>query len=133
MYFSPLQFTLCVEKMKRKTIKITISWLHRSQGCMFSCHIWERSGSVIEFLSRYQGVASSSLTGVTVLCPSSSHINPCLVLVQPRKTCLDITEKIVDLDVKKQIKQNHVSRDPFRPCLLWPPLSSAAWKVHTHD
>ena len=40
-----------------------------------------------------QAVASSSITGVIVLCPWARHINPCLVLVQPRTTRLDITEK----------------------------------------
>ena len=39
------------------------------------------------------------------------HIKPCLVLVQPRKTCLEITvQKIVDWDVmiSNQIKQQIV-------------------------
>ena len=40
-----------------------------------------------------QAVASSSITGVTVLCPLARHINPCLV-VQPRTTRPDITEKM---------------------------------------
>ena len=30
---------------------------------------WERSGSVVECLTRARGAAGSSLTGVTVLCP----------------------------------------------------------------
>ena len=33
------------------------------------------------------------------------QINPSLLLVQPRKACVDLT-KIVDWDVKNQIKQN---------------------------
>ena len=37
----------------------------------------------------------SSLTGVTVLCPGARLINPCLVLVQTRKTHSDITEKLL--------------------------------------
>ena len=40
-----------------------------------------------------QAVASSSITGVTVLCPLARHINPCLALVKPRTTRPDITEK----------------------------------------
>ena len=39
------------------------------------------------------GVASSSLTDVTALCPSARHINPSLVLVQPRKTHPGITKQ----------------------------------------
>ena len=30
---------------------------------------WERSGSVVECLTRDRGAAGSSLTGVTALCP----------------------------------------------------------------
>ena len=60
---------------------------------------WECSGSVVECLSRYRGVAGSSLTAVTRLCPLARHINPCLVVVQPRKTRPDIGR-----DVKNQIK-----------------------------
>ena len=38
---------------------------------------------------------SSSLTGVTALCPSARHIYPSLVLVQPRKTQPYITERLL--------------------------------------
>ena len=48
------------------------------------------------------------ITGITALCSLARHIDPCLVLVQPRKTCPDITEKIVDWDVKNQIKQTNL-------------------------
>ena len=61
--------------------------------------VWERSGSILE------AVASSSITGVTVLCPLARHINPCLVLVKPRTTRPDITENNVLLDIKNQINQ----------------------------
>ena len=30
-----------------------------------------------------------------MLCPEARYINPCLVLVQPRKTRPDITEKLL--------------------------------------
>ena len=48
--------------------------------------------AVVECLTRDQGAAGSSLTGVTALCPRARHINPSLVLVQPRKTRPFITE-----------------------------------------
>ena len=35
----------------------------------FVCKSRERSGSVVECLTRDRGAAGSSLTGVTVLCP----------------------------------------------------------------
>ena len=40
-------------------------------------------------------IAGLSLTGGTVLCPLARHYILCLVLVQPRKTRLDITEKLL--------------------------------------
>ena len=49
---------------------------------------------MVECLTRNQGVVGSSITGGTVLCPGARHFNACLVLVKPRKTCLDITEKL---------------------------------------
>ena len=55
----------------------------------------EHSGSVVECLTRDRGFAGSSLIGVTALCSSARHIKPCLVLVQPRKTRPDITEKML--------------------------------------
>ena len=59
------------------------------------CHVYiedirECSSSVC--LTRDRGVAGLSLPGVTGLCPLARHINPCLVLVQPRKTCPETTE-----------------------------------------
>ena len=54
----------------------------------------ERSGSVVECLTRDRRAAGSSLTGVTALS-LSKNINPSLVLVQPRKTRPFITEKLL--------------------------------------
>ena len=61
---------------------------------------------MVECLTQDGGVAGSILTGVTALCPYARHINLCLVLVQPRKTCPNITEKVVDWDIKNQIKKS---------------------------
>ena len=55
----------------------------------------ERSGSVVECLPRDRMAAGSSLTGVTALCPWARHINPRLVVVQPRKTHPYITERLL--------------------------------------
>ena len=55
----------------------------------------EHSGSVVECLTRDRGVAGSSLTGITALCPWERNITPCLVLDQPRKTRPDITAKLL--------------------------------------
>ena len=71
----------------------------------------ERSDSVVECLNQDPGVGGSSLTGVTAICPWARQINPSLVLVQPRKARLGNTEKIVDWDVKNQIKQTHMHKD----------------------
>ena len=57
--------------------------------------MWERSGSVENNLTRDRRAASSSLTGVTVLCPWARYINTSLVLVQLRKTCPYITARLL--------------------------------------
>ena len=41
---------------------------------------------MVECLTRDRGATGSSLTGITALCPWARHINPSLVLVQPRMT-----------------------------------------------
>ena len=51
----------------------------------------ERSGSVVECLTRDRGAAGSSLTGVTAFW-SLRHIYPSFVLVQPMKTRPCLTE-----------------------------------------
>ena len=57
--------------------------------------IRECSGSVVECLTRDRGAAGSSLTGVTALCPLARHINPSLIMFQPRKTRPYITERLL--------------------------------------
>ena len=69
----------------------------------------ERSGSVVECLTRGQGAAGSSLNGVTALCPCARHINPSLVLVQPRKTCPYVTERL--LMGRKESNQTNKTND----------------------
>ena len=55
----------------------------------------EPSGSVVECLTRDRRATGWRLTSITKLCPWARHINPCLVLVQPRKTRSDITERLL--------------------------------------
>ena len=50
---------------------------------------------MVECLTPDRGAVGSSLTGVNALCPLARHINPSLVLVQPRKTRPYITEKLL--------------------------------------
>ena len=42
---------------------------HVWQLILYVQSVWERSGSVVECLTRDRGAAGSSLTGVTALCP----------------------------------------------------------------
>ena len=49
---------------------------------------------MVECLTRDRKVVGSSLTGGNALCPSARHFILCLVLVQPRKTCPNMTEKL---------------------------------------
>ena len=46
-------------------------------------------------LTRERGAAGSSLISATALSPRARHINPSLVLVQPRKTLPYITERLL--------------------------------------
>ena len=50
---------------------------------------------MVECLTPDRGAAGSSHTSVRVLCPWAGHINPSLVLAQPRKTHLFITERLL--------------------------------------
>ena len=63
---------------------------------VYVCECVDRSGLVVECLTRDPRAAGSSLTGNTALCPRAKPINTCLVLVQPRKIRpSDITEKLL--------------------------------------
>ena len=77
-------------------------------GCFFVCigthaHgskvtllLRERSGSMVDCLTRDRRVPGSSLTGVTALWSlSKTHLSSSLVLVQPRKTRPYITERLL--------------------------------------
>ena len=50
---------------------------------------------MVECLTRDRAAVGSSLINITALCPWARHINPSLVLVQPRKTCPFITERLL--------------------------------------
>ena len=64
---------------------------------IYNVHVRELSGSVVECLTRDREAEVSSLTGITALCHSARHINPSLVLVQPRKTrsYIHVTERLL--------------------------------------
>ena len=72
-------------------------------------HLAQRSVGVIECLTRDWRAASLGLTGVTVLCSWACHINPCLVMVQPRKTRLGITERLLTEKTRTKNKQAQCS------------------------
>ena len=48
---------------------------------------------MVECFTGDQRAVCSSLTGITALCSCARHINPSLVLVQPRETRPDVTER----------------------------------------
>ena len=73
-----------------------------------------RSGSVVQCLTRDRGAAALSLTGVTALFPWARHINPRLVLVQPRKTHPYITEILL----KGCRELNQTNKLPATPELI---------------
>ena len=70
----------------------------------------ERSGLVVECLTRDREAAGSNLTGVTALCPWARHIYSTLELVQPRKTCPCLIERLLmGRKESKQTNQNQLS------------------------
>ena len=78
------------------------------QQYFFLLFFRERCGSVVECLTRDRKAAGSSLTGVTALWfLSKTHIYPSLVLVQPKKTRLYITERL--LMGRKESNQTNMS------------------------
>ena len=81
-------------------------------GNGYKMYLRERSGSVVDCLTRNRGAAGSSLTGVTALWSLSKNINPSLVLVQPRKTRPFITERL--LMGRKESNQTHKTKSIFR-------------------
>ena len=118
--------------------KLNISLSLQPYKFTVTCKIdWGRA--VIECLTQDWGAACLSLTGVTGLCPWVRHINPSLVLVQPRKACPGITEKIIDWDVINQITQKQNLQDWWRSIQKWRHLSAhnispiiSLWRVfHT--
>ena len=68
---------------------------------------------MVEYLTPDQGIAGLSLTSVTALYPSARHINPCLILVQPRKTCPEITEKLLTGMKKPNQTNRELNYDDF--------------------
>ena len=78
----------------------------------------ERSGSVVECLTRDRRAAGLSLTAVTALWSlSKTHLSyyPSLVLVQPRKTCSYITERLLMGRKESNQTNKHMSK-----CLVQP-------------
>ena len=71
---------------------------------------------MVECLTRDPRAVGSSLTGVTALCAWARHINPSLVLVQPRKTRPYITERLFMGRNKESNKQrNNAEPDEMPP------------------
>ena len=86
-------------------LKQTIAWKIPRFSVSSKTPTRTGSGSVVECLTQDWGVAGSSLTGISALCPWARHIYPCLVPVQPRKTCPDIMKNCWRKESNKQ-KQN---------------------------
>ena len=78
---------------------------------MYNYVCWERSGSVVECLTRDREAAGASLTGVTALCPWARQFNPSLVLVQPRKTRPYIPERLLMSRKNSNQTNKHVCAD----------------------
>ena len=78
------------------TPKLLYWWAkHPTPPSLFKTIHREHCCSVVECLTRDRGTAGSSLTDITVLCPSATHIYPSLGLVPPRKAPPTITERLL--------------------------------------
>ena len=98
---------------------------------MLFCHLlWERSGSVVECLTRDRRAAGSSLRRHCVVS-LSKNINPSLVLVQPRKTRPYITERLLmGRKESNQNKKSHLlffSKLSFQKIIPGIPSVSKVW------
>ena len=62
---------------------------------------------MVEALAQDEGVAGSSLTNFTALHPWARHIILCLVLVQPKKTCPDIIERLLNGTLRIKINETN--------------------------
>ena len=71
---------------------------------------------MVDCLTRDQWAAGLSLTLVTVLCPCARHINPSLVLVQPRKTRPFIAERLL-MGRKESNQTNKIKQMIYHYCL----------------
>ena len=98
------------------------TYAHAVQGISTGIHI---GGAVC--LTRDRGAAGSSLTGVTALCPLARHTYPSLVLVQPRKTRLYITERL--LIGTSRIKSNKNKMIIHSSLHIWCPTAGHRWHL----
>ena len=74
--------------------------------------MWERSGSVVECLTQDQGPRVPASPASLRCGPCARHIYPSLVLVQPRKTCPCLTERLLmGGKESNQTKSGDVLRD----------------------
>ena len=78
-----------------------IDWIQLCQFCSFMIYLRTTYLS----LQFHHEIARWSLINGTVLCPWARQINPCLVLVKPRKTHPNITEKLLTETLR--FKSNH--------------------------
>ena len=62
---------------------------------IFHTYTWEHSGSVVECLTRDWEVAGSTSPASLPYGPWARYIYPSLVLVQPRKTCPCLIERLL--------------------------------------
>ena len=104
--------------LKQYFEKVLLKNICRRQNIMENCpaykelnerKIWERSGSVVECLTRDRRVTGwASPAALHCVLEQDIMINPCLVLVQPRKTSSNMTEKM--LTGTQRIKSNQTNK-----------------------
>ena len=92
-----------------------------SKYSIASCMAYrERSGSMVECLTRDRGARVRASPASLRCGPWARHIYPSLVLVQPRKTCPCLTERLLmgrkESNQTKQTNLARLSAMPLVPC-----------------
>ena len=89
-------------------IKLKQQVFNRVHAQITGCQ--QGQGSSLNNKGQTRDGGASSLTGVTALCPWARHIKSSLVLVQPRKTCPYITERLL-MRCKKSNQPNKQTKE----------------------
>ena len=95
--------------------------------------MWERSGSVVEWLTSDRG-AGVRASQVSLRCgPWARHIYPSLVLVQPRKTRPCLTERLERKESNRTNKLINVDWNLYNNIISGTSYWCQSWKIRSFE